>query len=620
MTGRSTALARMPKVPATALSWKVAALVALLVVGAGATGLVLVGPVGQGSIQYLTSPVTRTTVVKQVVASGTVVPAATYDLAFGAYPVLETGGKPASAGTGLPWPVTSVAVKLGDHVATGAILATADSSAATAALQLAQANLAAAQAQLAVDTGGPTAVPYALAQARQQLTLAGQGQTDAAALNALALDQAQGAVQAAASKLAADQAAAVQADQAAVMAARRQVDSLKIANDLANLQGSHAWRGAVASLTQAQTALQLARLVLAADEAGAKAHTIYADQAAVAAAQLQFDTATLAEKDAFDQWKLTVQKDGVQMAGALTALLDAQTQLARDEGTKGSGPASATIQGDQAALTAARQQLDSLRVTSRSSGDKAASGVAAADLALAIAQSDQPRKVAMDRASVATAQESVRQAKLALGAATLRSPVDGVVATLAVTPGALAPAGTDVAIAADTMQVVAAVSETDLPQLRVGQKVTVTLTALGTTAAGTLSAIDPRGVAPSGGGVVTYPVVVTLDALPSGTTAAMSAQVAVTIAQAKDVLAVPSIALLGSTGHYRVRVLDASGSAVEKLVKVGLVTSSLTEISSGLSLGEPVVTGTTAPLQNAAAPAGGLPGLLPQGGGGNGGG
>lgn len=606
---RSTITRSVPKVPAAAMSWKVAALVALLVVGVGAAGAVVVGPAiaGQGAVQYLTSPVTRTTVARQVVASGAVRPAATYDLAFGAYPVIEAGTTPASGGAGgAVWLVQSVAVKLGDQVKKGAVLATADSAAAAAALQLAQANLAAAEARLAVDTAGATgadraAAFYAISQARQQLDLAKQGRTGTAAANDLALSQAQAAVQAATIKLSSDQLTGIQADQAAVAAAAAAVDTLKLANELA--------------IAQAQAALQAAQATLAADQVAlASAATIRADWAAVAAA--------------VQQQSLTARQTDLKMAAAQTALQNARARLVKDQTPGYSGPPSSTIQGDQAAIAAAQQQLDSLKLTFASSVSKAASGIVAAELALAIAQNDYTRRVApasatvlaSDAASVVGAQESVRQAQLALDGATLRSPVDGVVTTLAITPGALAPAGTDVAIAAGAMEVVAVVTETDLPSLKVGQGVTVTLTALGTTATGTVRAIDPRGAAPGGGGVVTYPVTVALDATPPGTAAAMSAQVAVTIAQAKNVLAIPSIALLGNTGHYRVRVLDASGNPVEKPVAVGLITTSLAEISSGLALDEIVVTGTTAPLQNTTTPAGGLPGLLPAGGGGNGGG
>ena len=52
----------------------------------------------------------------------------------------------------------------------------------------------------------------------------------------------------------------------------------------------------------------------------------------------------------------------------------------------------------------------------------------------------------------------------------------------------------------------------------------------------------------------------------------MSADVTITIASATDVLTIPSAALLGADGDYRVRTLDAEGNPVVTPVEVGLVT------------------------------------------------
>jgi len=73
----------------------------------------------------------------------------------------------------------------------------------------------------------------------------------------------------------------------------------------------------------------------------------------------------------------------------------------------------------------------------------------------------------------------------------------------------------------------------------------------------------------------------------------MTADVTITTASATNVLAIPARALLGTTGAYRVRVLNADGSVTTKDVTVGLVTDSLVEIKSGLQAGDRVITGTS---------------------------
>ena len=87
-----------------------------------------------------------------------------------------------------------------------------------------------------------------------------------------------------------------------------------------------------------------------------------------------------------------------------------------------------------------------------------------------------------------------------------------------------------------------------------------------------------------------------------------------------NVIAVPTIALVGSNGSYEVRVLDANGQVQLRPVTVGLTTSTLAEIKSGLSEGDQVVTGTATARQNTTTTGGGGIGAFPVGGGGAGGG
>src|SRR6266487_3388124 len=74
------------------MKWKVAAVVLLLAVGVGTAGYVVLAPGGnaRSQSQYLTAAVSRGNVTQQVVATGSVRSAATYNLAFGADPVLST--------------------------------------------------------------------------------------------------------------------------------------------------------------------------------------------------------------------------------------------------------------------------------------------------------------------------------------------------------------------------------------------------------------------------------------------------------------------------------------------------------------------------------------------------
>jgi macrolide-specific efflux system membrane fusion protein len=174
------------------------------------------------------------------------------------------------------------------------------------------------------------------------------------------------------------------------------------------------------------------------------------------------------------------------------------------------------------------------------------------------------------------------------------SPLDGVVVAVNVVAGTLAPGSAAVTVASLDMEVTATVTETDLPSLAVGQAVSVEITAIGETATGTVKEISPVTDSAEAGGVVSYPIVIALVSPPEGTASGMTAEVQVTTAEAADVLAVPAEAINGSDGSYSVMVLGADGQPASQAVEVGLITSDLAEISSGLAEGDTVVTGIAA--------------------------
>ncbi len=179
-------------------------------------------------------------------------------------------------------------------------------------------------------------------------------------------------------------------------------------------------------------------------------------------------------------------------------------------------------------------------------------------------------------------------AKIAL--ATLTAPIDGTVTNLNLTAG-LDATGTALTIASARYEVTADVVESDIAAMSVGQEATVAVDAIAATIGGTVSAIAPAASAGSSG-VVSFPVTVTLTGAPAGLRAGMTADITIVTASATEVLTVPSEALQGTAGSYRVRVLGADGVPVSRAVTVGLVTNTTAEVTSGLAEGETVVTGT----------------------------
>lgn len=197
---------------------------------------------------------------------------------------------------------------------------------------------------------------------------------------------------------------------------------------------------------------------------------------------------------------------------------------------------------------------------------------------------------------VSEAEEKVADLKAQIAGATLTAPVAGLVTEVNVTAGFDAPSGAAIVIDDAAFTVTTDVVESDLADVEVGQTADITIDAVGAELTGTVTAISPVSSDDSGSGVVSYPVTVTIDEAPADVHSGMSADVTITTASATDVLTVPSAALQGSDGDYRVRTLDAAGNPVATPVGVGLVTATTAEITSGLTEGQEVVIGTASEL------------------------
>jgi len=177
--------------------------------------------------------------------------------------------------------------------------------------------------------------------------------------------------------------------------------------------------------------------------------------------------------------------------------------------------------------------------------------------------------------------------------ASLKAPSDGIVTAVSITAGTDAPSGDAIQIAAIPLEVTTSVVEKDVASVSVGQTAAVTISALGATLPGTVISIAPSASSGSGSnGVVSFAVEVALADTPATLRPGMTADVTITTASATGVLAIPARALLGTTGAYRVRILNADNSVTVKDVTVGLITDTLVEIKSGLSAGDRVITGT----------------------------
>jgi macrolide-specific efflux system membrane fusion protein len=194
--------------------------------------------------------------------------------------------------------------------------------------------------------------------------------------------------------------------------------------------------------------------------------------------------------------------------------------------------------------------------------------------------------------------------------ATLTAPIDGLVTTVSIVPGIVAPSGDAVVIDAGAFQVTADVVESDVAAMAVGQTASVSIKAVGTVVPGKVTAIAPTTTGSTTGGVVSYAVTVSLQGPPATVRVGMTADVTITIDSVTNVMTVPSASLRGTAGAYTVLVLGADGTPTAQQVQVGLVTNTTAEIKSGLAVGQRVVTGVNTPQTGATTTTGGLGGGL----------
>jgi hypothetical protein len=106
------------------------------------------------------------------------------------------------------------------------------------------------------------------------------------------------------------------------------------------------------------------------------------------------------------------------------------------------------------------------------------------------------------------------------------------------------------------------------------------------TATGTVTSVGT--VATSTSGVATFPVVVSVSGSPTGFYAGSTVQVAITYNQLANVLEVPTAAISQSNQQSSVTAL-VNGSKTTRLITTGVSSGGMTQVVSGLNVGDQVI-------------------------------
>lgn len=173
----------------------------------------------------------------------------------------------------------------------------------------------------------------------------------------------------------------------------------------------------------------------------------------------------------------------------------------------------------------------------------------------------------------------------------IRAPFDGIVAKINIKKGDAVSSGTTL-LTLITPQKIAEVflNEVDVAQVETDQLVTLTFDAVEeATLTGKVIEIDELGTATQG--IVSYSVTIAFDIQDERIKPGMTVDASIITTRKDGVVLVPNAAVQTQSGQIFVQILE-SEYPISKLVEVGLSNDEFTEIISGISEGEEVVTAT----------------------------
>jgi len=171
------------------------------------------------------------------------------------------------------------------------------------------------------------------------------------------------------------------------------------------------------------------------------------------------------------------------------------------------------------------------------------------------------------------------------------APFDGVIATLTAKVGE--SSGSSIGTIITKQKVVTlALNEVDIASIKMDQKTKLTFDAIpNLSIEGVVSEIDSIGTVSSG--VVTYNIKISFDSKDERIKPGMSVSAEIMTNEKHNILTIPSSAIKTKNNNKYVEVLDNNSFLVKKEIQTGIYDDALTEIISGLSEGDKVITKIT---------------------------
>ncbi|MFH1366238.1 MAG: efflux RND transporter periplasmic adaptor subunit [Patescibacteria group bacterium] len=205
-----------------------------------------------------------------------------------------------------------------------------------------------------------------------------------------------------------------------------------------------------------------------------------------------------------------------------------------------------------------------------------------------------PEDIDIAKAQVLSAEGALHSAQAALNNTVLRAPANGTITQIDTKIGELVQATKEVIklLNVGELHTEALVSEADIASVSVGQLIDNTFDALGPDKHFTTVVLTVNPASTVISGVVNYKVTGSLEKIPE-IKPGMTANMTINVAEKKNVLVIPSSAIINRNGSHYVRVVNNPEEKTynEVEVETGLLADGgLVEITSGLSAGEEIVT------------------------------
>jgi len=512
--------------------WITVAAIVVVIASGGATAWAVSGPSGPS---YRTATVARANITQTLISTGTIEPVSQANASF------PVSGQ-----------VASVSVGLGSHVKAGQVLARLSTTALASQVSAAQYEIATATVRLATDQASQTTTAVTTSSTGTGGGGGGGGGGQGSTARELA---------------------AITRQQAAVRGAQQRLDA----------------------------ELAAARALLAVETAQCAATPTPSPSPSPSPSGTPTVTGSPGATGTTSSGNSGTKRPGGGPTGgptggpppstcqaAITELLSAQTGIAAAE---------QSLASSESALSKALSKVSAAiakAAGSNSSGGSGSGSAAASSRGATTGAPATAAQLAADQASLDAANAQLSVARQNLAAATLVAPITGTVALVNITPGQQVTGSQGSGTTANFViegaggeEASTTVSAPDVGEIRVGQPADITLDGSATSISGEVVSIGILSTTSSTGSA-SFPVTIGLAADAPTLFAGSDAEVAITLAKVNDAITVPTSAVQGIGAATFVTVLRAGKPVIVRVV-VGATSPVVTQISSGLTVGEQVV-------------------------------